>query len=292
MNVAMIAKVGWRLLQDHTSLWARVIRSKYKIGVVSERHWMLPKSHWSSTWRSIMVGLRDVLKLGQGWIIGDGSDIRFWTDKWVSDKPLLNLEALVPPGNYEGVTARDLWQDGVGWLWDRIVPFVSENSRLELMSVVVDTVTGTKDQLSWRPSPSGKFSVKSAYALVTRNDAPRVNMEEFFRRIWKVEEPERVRFFLWLAGTQSVMTNLERKRRHLCESDICTICKGGIETLIHILRDCPAMQGIWNRVVPVRRQREFFESSILTWLYGNLGEHGLVEGTPWSTTFAMAVWWG
>ncbi|CAA7051415.1 unnamed protein product [Microthlaspi erraticum] len=117
-------------------------------------------------------------------------------------------------------------------------------------------------------------------------------MESFFSRIWSVMAPERVRFFLWLVGKQCVMTNAERKRRHLCDSDICPVCKGGVETLIHIIRDCPAMQGIWTRLVPARKQHEFFMKPLLPWLYENLGEDGVTFGVPWSTLFGMSIWWG
>ncbi|CAA7059778.1 unnamed protein product [Microthlaspi erraticum] len=177
-------------------------------------------------------------------------------------------------------------------MWDKILPFVSDNLRLELMSLVVDTVTGATDRLSWLLSPSGEFSVRSAYALLTRNEAPRQSMESFFRRIWNVMAPERVKFFLWLAGNQCVMTNAERKRRHLCDSDICPVCKGGVETLLYIIRDCSAMQGIWTRLVPARKQQEFFMKPLLPWLYENLGEEGLMFGVPWSTLFGMSIWWG
>lgn len=36
MNKALIAKVGWRLLNDQVSLWARVFRSKYKVGDIHD----------------------------------------------------------------------------------------------------------------------------------------------------------------------------------------------------------------------------------------------------------------
>lgn len=78
MNKALIAKVGWRLLGDNKSLWARVLRSKYKVGNVHDPSWVVPKSTWSSTWRSVGVGLREVVSRGLGWVPGDGRNIRFW----------------------------------------------------------------------------------------------------------------------------------------------------------------------------------------------------------------------
>ncbi|CAA7036500.1 unnamed protein product [Microthlaspi erraticum] len=117
-------------------------------------------------------------------------------------------------------------------------------------------------------------------------------MEAFFDRIWTVVVPERVRLFLWLVAHQVIMTNVERKRRHIGDSDVCVVCKGDFETIIHTLRDCPAMAGIWERIVPQRKRQAFFDKSLLVWLYDNLLAREVVANVPWATTFAMAVWWG
>jgi len=59
MNRALIVKIGWRVLHDRSSLWAQVVRSKYRVGEVHDGSWALAKSNWSSTWRSVGLGLRD-----------------------------------------------------------------------------------------------------------------------------------------------------------------------------------------------------------------------------------------
>ena len=147
---------------------------------------------------------------------------------------------------------------------------------------MLDCVTGAKDCLAWSGGLDGRFTVKSAYELVSSDEVLQPNMDGFYRRVWGIMAPERVRIFLWLIGNQALMTNMERHRHHLCESAICQVCKGGIESTIHILRDCPAMSGIWARIVPVGRRREFFTKTLLEWVYGNLGNHEVVDGVPWS----------
>lgn len=42
-----------------------------------------------------------------------------------------------------------LWRDGAGWNLVKIVSFVLENKRLEFAAVVLATVSGAKDILSW-----------------------------------------------------------------------------------------------------------------------------------------------
>ncbi|KAG7536801.1 hypothetical protein ISN44_As13g007270 [Arabidopsis suecica] len=63
MNKALLAKVGWRLLSDKSSLWAKVLRSKYKVG--------------------------EVVSYGIGWVLEDGMTIKFWTDRWLLGETLL-----------------------------------------------------------------------------------------------------------------------------------------------------------------------------------------------------------
>ena len=187
---------------------------------------------------------------------------------------------------------KDLWRIGTGWLLDRILPYISMNTHLELSAVVLDSVTGARDMISWSGEADGRFSVKSAYGLLTRDDTPRPDMGALFGRVWRIKVPERVRVFFWLLGNQAIMTNEERHRRHLCASDLCEVCKGGVESAMHILRDCPTMEGIWLRIVPPRKRHEFFKKSLFEWVYGNLGDDAVVDGVPWSVMFAMGVWWG
>ncbi|KAG7544019.1 Ribonuclease H domain [Arabidopsis thaliana x Arabidopsis arenosa] len=292
MNKALLAKIGWRLLHDDSSLWVRVLRSKYKVREVQNFAWGAVKSNWSSTWKSVAVGMREVVQPGLSWVIGDGQCIRFWSDRWLSDKPLREEVTGVLPEGYDAIRVRDMWTHGAGWKLHQIVPFVTERTRLKLGAVVVDFVTGAKDRVSWGDSEDGQFSVKSAYATLTRDNTPRQNLSKLFDCVWRVIAPERVKIFIWLGVHQVVMTNVERQRRHLADSGICQVCKGAEETIIHILRDCPAMAGIWRRIVPARRRRLFFQQSLLEWLYANLRDSVEMEGSSWSTVFAMGVWWG
>jgi len=97
--------------------------------------------------------------------------------------------------------------------------------------------------------------------------------------------------FLWLVGNQALMTDVERFWRHLCITEVCQVCKGGSETILHMLQNCPAMAGLWNRIIPRRRRRLFFEQSLIEWLYSNLGDDRETYESVWSTVFTMAVWW-
>ncbi|CAA7037229.1 unnamed protein product [Microthlaspi erraticum] len=257
MNTALLAKLGWRLIHDETSLWARVLRSKYKVVDVRDEAWFTRKGNFSSTWRSILKGMREVVIPGISWVIGDGTSVRFWKDRWLSQTPMIE-EVITTP------TA-------------------------ELM---LDEFTGARDRPSWGQNENGEFTVKSAYSILTRDMRPKPNMQTLFTGIWRAVVPERTRVFLWLVANHSIMTNLERRRRHITDTSLYQVCKGGEESTMHILRDCPAMAGIWTRIVPVSKQREFFTAPILNWLHDNIGNNTDMGGHTWSTLFAISTWWG
>ncbi|KAG7577326.1 Ribonuclease H-like superfamily [Arabidopsis thaliana x Arabidopsis arenosa] len=292
MNKALLSKVGWRLLRDKDSLWAKVLRSKYKVGEPHDKSWTVAKGHWSSTWRSICSSLREVVLPNIGWVLGDGLKIQFWTDKWLGQMSIIEFVTKEVPAELLAAKVRDLWRNDRGWDLVQIMPYISETTRYMLSAVVVDAVTGARDRLSWRDSPDGNFTVKAAYSVLTRDETAGQDSGKLFHRVWRALVPERVRIFFWLVVNQAVMTNVERKRRHLCDTDLCQICKSGEETILHILRDCPAMAGIWTRLLPPRRLHVFFSQSLLEWIYSNLGEQELIGGSPWSTTFALEAWWG
>ncbi|KAL9286103.1 putative RNA-directed DNA polymerase [Arabidopsis thaliana] len=252
MNKALVSKVGWRLINDRYSLWARILRSKYRVGELNDRTWVEKKRPCSSTWRSVVAGLREVVSRGSRWVVGNGRDILFWSDNWLSHEALINRAVIEIPNSEKELRVKDLWANGLGWKLDKIEPYISYHTRLELAAVVVDSVTGARDRLSWGYSADGVFTVKSAYRLLTEDHDPRPNMAAFFDRLWRVVALERVKTFLW----------------HIGDTSVCQVCKGGDETILHVLKDCPSIAGIWRRLV-----------------------QNAETGYAWATLFAIVVWW-
>ncbi|XP_071721872.1 uncharacterized mitochondrial protein AtMg00310-like [Rutidosis leptorrhynchoides] len=80
-NSALLAKQGWRIIQDPSSLLARSLKDKYfphcrfldaEIG-----------RNPSYTWRCLLEG-REVLSKGGIWRVGDGTNINI-SDNWLMD---------------------------------------------------------------------------------------------------------------------------------------------------------------------------------------------------------------
>ena len=122
MNLAFMAKLGWRLLQEKQCLWANVLSGKYM-----RNHFTIPylkfKSGASSIWNGILKAL-PLLTNGMSRLIGDGNDVLFWLDRWVDEQPLsaLLLLELTFADLHEFMA--DYWTNGVGWNWPAFQTFL------------------------------------------------------------------------------------------------------------------------------------------------------------------------
>lgn len=79
-NFALLTKQGWKILQNPSSLVARVSKEKY--------HDVVPfleakvKTYISFVWRSILQAT-EIFKHSLRWQIGDGRQLLFWKDAWL-----------------------------------------------------------------------------------------------------------------------------------------------------------------------------------------------------------------
>jgi hypothetical protein len=79
-NLATLAKLPWRLINEPNYLCARVLREKYyPDGDILKAG---PKEGASFTWQSILAGI-PTLKMGLIWRVGDGESINIWNDPWI-----------------------------------------------------------------------------------------------------------------------------------------------------------------------------------------------------------------
>ncbi|MBA0593315.1 hypothetical protein Gorai_010266, partial [Gossypium raimondii] len=74
--------------------------------------------------------------------------------------------------------------------------------------------------------------------------------DPFWKRSWKYQGLQRVKFFLWLASKQKLLTNVECVRRGIGQNSTCSVCGKEPEDTLYVLRDCSAAKEIWKHIIP------------------------------------------
>lgn len=113
-----------------------------------------------------------------------------------------------------------------------------------------------------------------------------------WKMIWRVPTPQKVHVFLWLLWHDRLLTNNERRRRHMTKDGFCPLCTASLETRIHPLRDCAFAMTVWRIVVPRQAHNIFFSLSIKERLVWNLQDKGSLhyEEMEWQTLFVILYW--
>ncbi|CAN1184850.1 Putative ribonuclease H protein At1g65750, partial [Linum perenne] len=75
---------------------------------------------------------------------------------------------------------------------------------------------------------------------------------------------------LWLVSHNRLLTNSERRRRHISATVACERCKREAEDTLHVLRDCRFADQVWRKIIPPERYRSFFSGSLNDWLLQEL----------------------
>jgi hypothetical protein len=150
-NQAMLAKQGWRLLTDPSSLCARVLKGRY---YPDTDFWSATKPRPASyTWPSILHG-RELLYQGVCWGIGNGRMVKILRDNWIPNFPLELLNPISPIPT----TAK------VHCLIKNVFTFFEPDAADAIMQIYISR-HADEDFACWPFTRHGTFSVRSAYNL-------------------------------------------------------------------------------------------------------------------------------
>ena len=95
-NLIMLAKQGWRLLNDQGSVLYKCFKAKdFPRCTFLE---VVDNPNSSYVWKSLMVA-KPILKKGCCWRVGTGSSIRVLLDKWIPYHPTNKIH--LPPNEME-----------------------------------------------------------------------------------------------------------------------------------------------------------------------------------------------
>ena len=83
-----------------------------------------------------------------------------------------------------------------------------------------------QDEVIWRWTQDGKFTVKSFYQQI--EGGPLVEMN--IRVVWEIKAPARVAIFLWIMMQNKILTVENLRKRGWAMPSRCSLCKKSDET--------------------------------------------------------------
>jgi hypothetical protein len=115
------------------------------------------------------------------------------------------------------------------------------------------------DWIAWHYDSKGVFSVKSAYRLgislrdaKNRRDASSSisigNANDQWRKIWNLELPTKVKFFLWRFAHNSLPTRMNIQRKGVELDTRCPVCNRVDEYGGHIFLQCKFVKQVWRHL--------------------------------------------
>jgi hypothetical protein len=268
VNLSLMAKWKWRLIQEDLPLWKVVLREKYGddcsgVAPVDGARWPRFSSIWWKDLSSIEGGL------GGNWFstrvvrrVSNGRSTSFWNERWIGNQPLAStFPRLFNLSSLKDAKIGDLCfsiDGSINWnfVWRR-QPFLWEQNLIANLLALLEgfTLGMANDIWWWTPDEGGIFSVSSTYRVlegVELEDVVLNTLEEsVLGGIWKSPAPSKVIAFSWMAFLDRIPTrsNLEL-RRVLSQEDPrnCVMCGLGEETTTHLFLHCDMAWLFWRLV--------------------------------------------
>lgn len=227
MNLALIAKLGWRYTTEPDLIWTKVLWGIYGTRSASIRN---PTSRAA-----------DVIKNGARQMVISGKQTRFWTDKWLLKD---RLEAYTRKPVEESIKTKrvvDYWDKNRGWRKNELRCYLPEDV-LEKLEYVTLGETEERDELYWGEDATRVFSVKTAYESMANSEDSVQN--PVWKELWKMKVLNKILGFFWILRHDRVLSNVERRRRGLTLNADCPWCTGEEENRDHLFRNCPKAREI------------------------------------------------
>ena len=240
-NDSLLAKLGWRILNNPDSLLARILTSKYCKDSSFMECQIAPRP--SHGWRGLMAG-RELLRQGLGWLVVNGEKVSIWNEPWLSiSKPITPIGPApreVKDFRVSHLIDHELKQ----WDWARIQQILPGYERL-IRQLPVPSSRGA-DKLVWLPVKSGLYTAKSGYGLASLDVVPAPQAQfNWQANLWKLHTLPKIKNFLWKAAAGALPVGEQLVRRHIAPSWDCKRC-GAPESTNHMLFHCVFAAQVWE----------------------------------------------
>jgi hypothetical protein len=194
VNLALVTKLGWKLLSNLDCLWVNQLREKYiyygtflSSPVVSNASWL---------WQGILH-CKSLLTSRACLQVSINSHFPIWTTPWIPTLPNFRPSPKFS-GNREqpSLFISDLLILGSSiWNISKILSLFDDLSAQEILKIHISS--SSAPNYIWTPANSGKFSISSAYlSILTTNHLELIviSSQLFWKHLWKLKLNDRISF--------------------------------------------------------------------------------------------------
>ena len=174
------------------------------------------------------------------------------------------------------------------WDWGQIPFELPFKIKSLIQAILIPIMSRGQDRLAWSSNPKGTFDLKSAYSLATAEEASHPFSSSW---IWKLDTLPKIKTFLWRCHHNSIGVKSCLARRGVDIDDLCPICQREPESIIHAIRDCAWVKGVWMQLGVSISNQDFWMRNLQDWINCNgKANCSRAQGKPpWNITFSFAV---
>lgn len=306
LNLALGAKMVWRLITGDSVWWKAVLEAKY---LNSTRDQLLdtniPIRDSSNIWKlckkTIPFIAQNISKTP-----GEGSSISISMDRILGQNSIGSNKEAVPAINW--LNNRGIWNlaqitqwgnqthSWTGWSFPNY-PKEIEASFLVLENLLhskAPVQRGSVDSYRWDPTGT-LYTAKAGYQRLCENTFPQA-IWIHWKLVWKAEAPPKIKFFFWLLLKGKILTAENLKKRGIQGPSRCPNCCQAEETIQHLFIDCQVAKRCWNNMATIGEvawePRVTIADSVLSWkkICPWKGKKSNLTQRIWNTIPLTLVW--
>jgi mannosylglycoprotein endo-beta-mannosidase len=277
MNEACLMKMSWSLMTGEHSLWGDVLLGKYGRDDWSQGRISVQPTD-SSLWKAIAKSWPN-MQLHRYWSIGDGSRVKFWSDKWIDGNTRFSeLEINIPEASRHWMV-KDVVLPNGEWNFNMIRNMVPNFVIQKMHAIVPPHENQGEDVQLWPGTSMGEFTVAVAYQALTGATTNENDMN--WTKIWKIDSIERIKVFVWQLVHDRLLTKARLAKWQIGNA-LCHYCTQFEETTMHVVRDCTAAVNIWRKLLTSQERGQFFMVDFQQWINLNINNNfGMRFGKDW-----------
>jgi hypothetical protein len=273
VNLALISKLGWKLLTGSESPWASQLSGKY----LQSGSFFSPSSLSSSSWlwKGILKS-KPIISLGACHRIHSFSALSVWNSSWIPTMPLFSPHSLpLSRTSFPELRISDLISNG-SWNLPLLISLFTSSCVKEILKIPISQ--NSSPSFLWTLSSDGSFSTSSAHRLISNQRTNSIISpldSSTWKALWKLKLNARLILFLWKIAWNLLPSKARLKAIFQIPSQdsLCPLCSVEEDSISHLFFSCIFARVTWRSSFWPLDSSAWSSLSLSNWIKGLIHPH-------------------